>query len=224
MKPLHCATRIVVSLLALAAPSAALAQTDTAAPATQSRTTDTPLDRFGIVDGAQLQFSSEFEDEKLTLGVELPTGASQEYRFSLVASRPLGEDEDAVPTNLDALANGTTITLRGGRFRLGLAEPDTVAREIFRDAQAACEAERRQATQPAGDEAAPPRPCTEPNYVVRTYGRRRYREYLSHLIPYGATDIGFEASVGFTDFEWVDPATFAPREERRTSWGGVGSP
>ncbi|HEX8573877.1 MAG TPA: hypothetical protein VF759_14125 [Allosphingosinicella sp.] len=195
-----------------------------AAPAgAQERTPDTPLDRFGLIEGEQLQFTSGTEEDKLTFGVSLPTGPSQKSIFSLLVSTPFKSDDGVLPSSLDALANGTTATLRWGRFGLGTPDPDERAVEISKQAIAECKA-RRANPNPGDDPNLTVAGCeTEPNNnIVRNYAKARYREFLAHIIHSDATDFGFEASVGFNDFEWIDPATFAPQKERRTGWSVTG--
>lgn len=211
MRALHAGTPFAALFLCAAIPCGALAQ---------KRTPDTPVDRFGIVEGAQLQFSAEKKDDKITLGLALPTGASQENSFALVVSTPFNGKDRVLPASLDALASGTTATLRWGRFGMGMPDPDARAIEISDQAVRACEARRRspQSGDPPGLKAEG---CaSEPNNnIVHAYDPARYREYLAHIIHRDATDYGVEATVGFTDFDWIDQGTFSERKERRTSWG-----
>ena len=229
MTQLHTATMLpVLGLLLASQPAQAhqaaenAGQPAAADPVTQHtdgaarlpvRATDTSADRFGIFNGEQLQISTGTDDDTLTLRAELPTGPSQANSFSLVASAPLHGGDNAMPASLDALANGSKLTLRFGHFGLPTPDPDPVAVGIVADARAAC----LQAV-PEAERAARARCRNDSNFVVHQYGLARYREYLWHTIPAGATDWGFDGTIGINDFEWVDPATRGSHRDRHTDW------
>jgi hypothetical protein len=185
------------------------AEGSAAAPA---RSIETPADRFGAAAGEQIQFSAGTEDEMVTFRAELPTGSAVPLRFSLVGSVPLNNDDDAMPTSLDSLANGSKLTLRIGHFGLGAAIPDTVAEGIATNAVAACKADPENAAPARQDR------CEETNYATRTYARSRYREYLWHTVPRGATDWGLDLSLGINEFLWTDPVTFGPQKSQEVDW------
>jgi hypothetical protein len=113
-----------------------------------------------------------------------------------------------LPSSLDSLANGSRVTLSWGHFGVGDADEDSVATEIANTAQQACK----------DAEGVDDLDCTNSGYYVHTYALPRYREYLFHTIPAGATDFGFDATIGINDFEWVDPATLGQRREQHTDW------
>lgn len=174
--------------------------------AQQDRGTDTPADRFGAVQGEELQVSTGTEDNALTFRAALPTGPSQTNSFSLILSTPLN-DEEAMPASLDALANGSKATLRWGRFTLGIPKEDAIASRIAEAAIAVCEQKEPEQSR-----------CKDSGYAVRTHDRTNYRRYLAHTIPNGATDFGVDATVGINDFEWVNATTFLPQKKRHTDW------
>ena len=175
--------------------------------AQQDRGTDTPADRFGAVQGEELQVSTGTEDNALTFRAALPTGPSQTNSFSLIVSTPLNDDEEAMPASLDALANGSKLTLRWGRFSLGIPKEDAVATRIAEDAEEICKREEPDKLD-----------CTNSGYAVRNHDKPNYRRYLAHTLPNGATDYGIDATVGINDFEWVDPTTLLPQKKRHTDW------
>lgn len=104
-------------------PFPAFALQPEAGDATPGRSIETPADRFGFGQGEQIQFSVGTEEQTVTFRAELPTGPATPWRFSLIGSAPLDNDDDAMPESLDALANGTRLTLRAGHFWLGAAAP-----------------------------------------------------------------------------------------------------
>ena len=182
----------------------------------------TPLDRFGFVEGSQFQVSTGTDDDNATLSIKLPTGESQRDSFSLIASTPIHGGDDNLPASLDALANGARVTLRWGRFNIGLASPNDRAETMFRAAQRRCvsdhpEVSAQVATSFGGI-------CNEPGTVVHNYpatGSRagsQTRELNANTLTSGATDFGFEATVGINDFEWRSPTTLALQTERHTDW------
>lgn len=167
-------------------------------------------DRFGLFTGEHLQISTGTDDDNLTLRFALPTGAAMEHRFALTASTPLHGDDRALPASLDALANGTRVTLSWGYTRLPIFDPDPVAVEIGDAAVRECQRKEPQE-----------RRCTQQNYAVTHHIPERYFEYRAHSIP-AVWDFGANATVGINDFEWVDPTTLAPRTDRRTDWSVAG--
>jgi hypothetical protein len=185
--------------------------------AAAERTSDAPLDRFGPIGGAHLQLDAAAKDKTGTVALELPAGPSQEWRFGLILSTPLDDNNEGRPANLDGLANGTKLTLRVGRFDIPAAiAPDLRAREIEGEAIRTCEFERRN---PApGDKVLPVEGCrTEPISNI-VHAAHRVREYNAHLLPYDATDYGLEAAVGVKDFKFLDPMTLAKGQSRKTQW------
>lgn len=173
----------------------------------QERETDTPADRFGAVQGEELQVSTSTEDSALTFRAELPTGPSQTNSFQLILSTPLNDDEDNKPASLDALANGSKVTLRWGRFELGDPTDTPYTLELEREAVEDCE-----------EEEADDSLCDDAGEAVRKYRKTEYRRYLAQKIPNGATDYGIDATVGINDFEWVDATTLLPQKKRHTDW------
>lgn len=196
MKPIGIRATLPALLLAASAPALA-----------QERGTDTPADRFGAVEGEELQVSTSTEDSALTFRAELPTGPSQTNRFQLILSTPIQDNEDAKPASLDALANGTKVTLRWGRFELGNPTDTPYTLELEREAVAACEEEEEDDSN-----------CDDAGEAVRKYRKSEYRRYLRQKVPNGATDIGLDATVGINDFEWVDPTTLLPQKKQHTDW------
>ena len=174
------------------------------------RQTDTPADRFGFVAGEQLQVTTGTEDDNLTFRIALPTGPAMASRFSLAVATPIHDDDQAKPASLDALANGTRITLSWGYFAVNVGRPGREAQDIERDAQARCRAE---------DEN--PDRCRNTGYAVYHYSRRDNPRY-QRLIGTGATDFGIDATLGINDFEWIDPVTLLPQEARETDWSVTG--
>ena len=214
---------LTAAALGLAAPPALALQSDgNATGRTQGREVDTPADRFGIAVGEQIQFSAGTEDETVTFRAELPTGPAMPLRFSLVGSVPLNNDDDAMPTSLDSLANGSKLTLRVGHFGLRPADPDQVAEDIVNDSRRECVRIRQSGTNaiPAVSHEEATRQCQgmSTNPLVHTYRLERYREYLRHTIPTGATDVGLDLSVGINEFQWTDPVTFGPQKSQEVDW------
>lgn len=190
-------------------------------PAFAQRAPDAPLERFGPIGGARLQLNAGTDDDNGTIALELPQGPSQEWRFGLILSAPLNDEDEAEPATLDGLAGGTNLTLRIGRFDIPAANPpDSRAREIEGEAIEECEQRRRNPATGAASE--PVEGCrTEPvSNVVARY-TRDVREYNAHLLPYDATDYGFELSVGLRDFDFIDPVTLAEQEDRKTQWSAA---
>lgn len=181
-----------------------------------------PVDRFGSIGGLGLQLNADSEDERGSVALELPLNRTQPYRFALILSSPLNDDDIAMPATLDGLANGTKLTLRVGRFELFpfVGEPDARAQEIADVAIANCRI-RRAAEQASADEI---RGCeTEPiSNIVRSDNRSRVREFHAMQIPRAPRDFGFEASVSRLDFEFIDPATLAAQSDRKVQWSVSG--
>lgn len=210
MKTMHAA----VALLSIggnaltASPVAGQQAADTAIQ--PARANPAPVDRFGLFDGQQLEVSTGTDDDKLTFRAALPTGPAIMSRFSLSVSTPLHGGDQAMPASLDALANGSRVTLSWGYFGLPLPDPDPIAEGIANEAMRLCAADKP-------DE----RRCQQPHYAVVHYKPENYFQFRSHSIP-GAWDFGLDATVGINDFEWVDPATLMSRKDRRTDWSAAG--
>lgn len=179
----------------------------------------TPLDRFGFLNGSQLQVTTGSDDDNLSFAIKLPTGPSQRDTFSLIASTPLHRGDGAMPASLDALANGSRVTARWGRFEIGRALPNARAEATARQAQQRCIAAHPDDPDPTSQMAGV---CTDPNEMVHTYFPALYRRYLADTLTSGATDVGLEATVGINDFEWIDPATFGRQQARHTDWSVAG--
>lgn len=177
--------------------------------ASTNRTTDTPADRFGFFEGQQLQVSTGTDDDNLTFRIALPAAPSMADRFSLKVSTPLHGADNAMPASLDALANGTKVTLSWGHFGFPTFHPDDTARTISQRAQTACrQAEPGQIN------------CDDTGYATRHHARRLYPQYLRHSLS-NATDFGVEATVGINDFEWTDPTTGMAQQMRHTDWSAA---
>ena len=205
------ATLLFVSGLALTVGPARSQQPDASAQPPQrpaAEVTPPPADRFGVFDGGQLQLESGTEDDKLTFRIGLPTGPALSSHFSASVSTPLQGDDETRPASLDALANGTRLTLSWGYFDVPTYDPDEKAVEIEQRAQEACAND--------DDEPAPDR-CRDTAYAVWNHARSDWLAYRRHSMS-AATDFGFDATFGFNDFEWFDRASLLPREERRTDW------
>jgi hypothetical protein len=196
-------------LCSLAALAAAMPVTQSAtAEPVRGRAADTPADRFGVPEGEELQLSAGTDDKNATLRLALPTGPSQANSFSLVLATPIAGLKDAKPASLDALANGSRVTLRWGHFGLVPPVEDPVASSIASAAKAACEAEKG-----AGSGS-----CKDSGANIHNYDLEDYRRYLAHIFPAGATDYGLDATVGVNDFDWVDSRTLIPQQARHTDW------
>lgn len=207
----------VIGLVVGAAPAAAI---QTSAPAAESpppplpRDTDAPADRFGFVEGEQLQISTGTDDDKLTFRAALPTGPSMASRFALSMSTPLHGGDNAMPASLDALANGSRVTLSWGYFDLRVGRPDAIWARIRDRARRRC-----MAAEPAPDPTEDR--CMDSNYAMVRYDPENRPLEQRRTSP-GATDFGIDATVGINDFEWVDPVTLTPQKARRTDWSIAG--
>jgi hypothetical protein len=169
-------------------------------------TNPAPPDRFGLFDGGHLTVSAGQEEDELTFKVALPTGPSLASRFSLSASTPLQDDDQSLPADLDALANGTRVTLSWGYFQVPVSDPDQEAIRIEQRAQAAC-----RAAQPGQLR------CDDTAFAVWNYARTDWVRYQRHSMG-AATDFGIDATVGINDFEWVDATTLLPQKKQHTDW------
>lgn len=199
---------LTASGAAFAAPPTTLTQL-VSERASTNRTVDTPADRFGFFEGQQLQVSTGTDDDNLTFRIALPASPSMADRFSLKVSTPLHGGDNAMPASLDALANGTRVTLSWGRFGFPTFRPDDRARAISQQAQTACRrAEPGQIN------------CDDTGYATRHHARRLYPQYLSHSLS-AATDFGVEATAGINDFEWTDPVTGTTQQARHTDWSAA---
>jgi hypothetical protein len=176
------------------------------------RVADTPADRFGVPAGEELQLSAGSDDKNVTLRLALPTGPSQADSFSLVLATPIAGLKDAKPASLDALANGSRLTLRWGHFGLAPPQEDPVAHAIAVSAMNACQSAEGQ------DSGA----CRDSGHAIHKYDLPEYRRYLVHTLPTGATDYGIDASVGINDFDWSDPRTLIPQHARHSDWSVAG--
>jgi hypothetical protein len=188
----------------------AIAQQGAATSSSASRRIDTPADRFGFFEGEQLQVSNGTDDDNMTFRIALPTGPAIADRFSLSMATPLHGGDEAMPASLDALANGTRVTLSWGHFQFPSFHENEVTTRIAADAQVAC-----RAAEP-GDIN-----CNNTGYAVRNHAGSLYPRYLSHGLS-SATDYGLEATVGINDFEWTDPVARTPQQARRTDWSVAG--
>jgi hypothetical protein len=207
----------LLSTLALCTAGVAAAQTGEAPPAPPqaprgARETDTPADRFGFVDGQQLQIATGTDDDKLTFRMALPTNPSVPTRFSLAVSTPLEGGDDAMPASLDALANGTRVTLSVGYFDLRIGRPSEAAAERRAEARRRC----REAPAEAATVNTPQDNCRRASYALQHYDPGGLA-FDRRDMP-GATDYGLDATVGINDFEWIEAATMLPQQERRTDW------
>lgn len=179
-------------------------------PPAVPRATDGPADRFGAVRGGQLQVSTGTDDGQLTFRVALPDLPSTSSRFSLSASTPLHNDDDAMPASLDALANGSRVTLSWGYFDIRVGRPNEAQRRVEDRASRTCWNAPRREDNLDGER------CDDSNYAMQWYDRTNYRKNQRGYPA--ATDFGIDASIGFNDFEWFDRVALLPREERRTDW------
>ena len=181
------------------------------------------LDRFGAVGGPQLQLNASTDDESGSIALELPTGPTQSTRFAFILSTPVREGaDDAMPADLDGLANGTSLTLRVGRFLLHpfSGDPPALARSIAANAREECRRKRRLEEQ---SEEAIAGCTTEPvSNMVGIYRAGRAREYEALLEPRPPRDLGFEISVGVNDFDFINPIILAEDSERHVQWSVSG--
>jgi hypothetical protein len=213
----------ILAPIALATTPAA-GQTGTPVPAAAAQgSAPTPLDRFGFLQGSQFQVSTGTDDDNATLSIKLPSGPSQRDIFSLVASTPIHGDDNALPASLDALANGSRVTLRWGRFEIGRAVPNPRAIAIYERARQRC-LTAHQDDQNAGQVGGI---CSgRSDALVHDYpppgSPPETRAFNAALLTSGATDYGLDATVGINDFEWVSPTTLAHHTEQHTDWSVAG--
>lgn len=123
-----------------------------------------------------------------------------------------------MPASLDALANGTRVTLSVGHFDVRVGRANAARRRGEDRARRLC----RQAPAEAQTVNTPQDRCAVGPYAMRVYDRENFAFYQANTPTPAATDFGFEASVGFNDFEWFDRVSLVPREERRTDWSVAG--
>lgn len=171
---------------------------------------DTTADRFGFFEGEQLQVTTGTEDDNLTFRIALPTGPATESRFSLSLATPLQGGGDNMPASLDALANGSRITLSWGYFPLR-TNRDTDSDGIYERAREKCLAK----PDPA------PLQCDVSTHAVYHHYRENWLRYL-RLTTLNVTDWGVDATLGINEFEWVDPVTLTPQKAQRTDWSVAG--
>lgn len=198
-----------ISLSIATAPPAAAYQAEEARR--ERPKADTPADRFGFFEGEQLQVTTGTDEDNLTFRIALPTGPAMQSRFSLRLSTPLQGGENNMPASLDALANGSRVTLSWGYFPLRVNRGNAESREIIRVAQEACLAK------PDPN----PSQCSVSTYAIRNYAEDDYLRYV-RLTTRGVTDWGLDATLGINDFEWVDPATLSPQKAQHTDWSVAG--
>lgn len=213
----------VAALGALGAPVSAQA-TDSPVQAVSSdkapaREPDAPADRFGMIDGGQLQITSGTEEDNATFRIALPTAPSMATRFSLALSRPLDADDKAMPASLDALANGTRVTLSLGYFEVRVGRPDAARKRMNERARRLCRLApaERETVNTERDQ------CKVGPYAVNKYLDAADRAfYQQQTLTPPATDFGIDATVGFNDFEWLDATTLLPQKKRHTDWSVAG--
>jgi hypothetical protein len=177
--------------------------------------TDATADRFGMIDGGQLQITTGTEEDNATFRIALPAAPSMATRFSLALSRPLDDDDEAMPASLDALANGTRVTLSAGYFDVRIRRPDAARSRMQNRARRLCR--QAEPVTPATEHPERNR-CGDDVYAMETYDPTNFRFFQGQTPTPAATDYGIEATVGFNDFEWFDRVALVPREERRTDW------
>ncbi|HST36725.1 MAG TPA: hypothetical protein VLK25_08875 [Allosphingosinicella sp.] len=199
---------MLVPLAGLAGLSAPASAQETGATVPVQREADTPADRFGFIDGAQLQVTSGTDEDNLTFRIALPASPSMASRFSLTLATPLQGDEEAMPASLDALANGTRATLSWGYFDVRVIRPDAEIHELRARARRLCREREPAETRPR---------CRDSAFAMRKYGSDDAALDRRRTTP-AATDFGIQATAGFNDFEWVDPVSLLPQEDRRTDW------
>lgn len=190
--------------------SPAWAAPDPSTEVAPPREIDTPADRFGFIEGEQLQVSSGTDDDNLTFRVGLPVGPSMANRFSLTVATPLHGADDQMPASLDALANGTRATLSWGYFDLKVGRPDQIAMRLRQRAMRICRVREPGEVR-----------CRNSAYAMNKYDKKNADMEQRHSGP-GATDFGIDATVGFNDFEWIDTASLLPQKARRTDWSVAG--
>jgi hypothetical protein len=211
VRALQCALK-ALPLTGLALLGVAAAAQPPEQEATAERETETPADRFGFVDGAQLQVTTGTDEGNLTFRAALPAGPSQASRFSLSASTPLQGDEEAMPASLDALANGTRVTVSWGYFDVNVVRPDASIRQLRDEAKQLCRLREPIATRSR---------CRDSAFAIARHAPENMN-LDRRATTRAATDFGVEATVGFNDFEWLDRVAGLPREERRTDWSVAG--
>ena len=207
----------VIGLGLASAPAAAQEAAQTPAPAAAAPSqppADGPADRFGDFRGGQVQVSTGTDDDNWTFRVALPDLPSTSSRFSLSASTPLHGGDKAMPASLDALANGSRVTLGWGYFDVPVSCPDETQVVWERQAKRRCWRAPRRADNPDGTQ------CDVSSYAMRWYDTANYRRNQRRY-P-GATDFGIDATVGINEFEWVDPVTFGRQTARHTDWSLAG--
>lgn len=205
-----CAGIILVASLAGIGEPISAQETTPDAPG--QREPDTTADRFGFIDGAQLQVTSGTDEGNLTFRVALPAGPSEASRFSLTVATPLQGNEEVMPASLDALANGTRATLSWGYFDVRVIRPDAQVRELRARARRTCfnlePLETRQR-------------CADSVFAMQKYSPGDVAFDRQRTTP-AATDFGIQATAGFNDFEWADRISLLPQKDRRIDWAVAG--
>lgn len=252
MKKWHASTIAMAASLTSLSPGLALAQGgigqgDVPPP-------QTPLDRFGPLGSQQVQLSAGTEDDAASVALELmrwriaPASGGSVSRatdtLNVIVSTPMNGGDEAQPATLDGLANGTRLTLRGGRWQTYAARTHSPeADRIYQRAQTVCRDEanaiheRRLAelVQPTPPDAlaavealhrADLKECDDPaggsGNLIAEHLPGEERRYQALLRPADARQFGFEVSVGRNRFEFLDPATLAEDSERHLQWSARG--
>jgi hypothetical protein len=214
-----------------------------------------PTDRFGGISAQQIEVTAGTGDDSASIGLQLSgerklrdgkanTVTAYFEQFSMIVSTPFDGKNDAAPTTLDGLANGTKLTLRWGQFG-GSARLDIAAdaERIFEEAQAICrgkagdhfirssadlgpnpDPEQRTAVEKARDDEI--KECNNPENgsesLIVTHLSGKLGAYHEAQLPGDSFDWGFETAVGYKKFDYVDPTTLAAHDARKAQFSAKG--
>jgi hypothetical protein len=175
------------------------------------------------VSGIQLNASSNSTQATLNLAGQFANG----WGLSVTTSSPLSmgttssggnSATNANIASLDGLANGFALKAKIGRFRMAGYDTGSAAQNAIRDAAfARCSQKMREAKGVTADSAG--RLCDSMKFseVIRTYAgttksesEHLFKEYHdAHFAHATAWTYGAQAGLGYNDFTYYHPSTFA---------------
>ncbi len=253
--------KAVTSAIGCAALALCLVPTGVAAQESAAATTELegeqtshltgPIDRFGLLGDQQAEITAGTADDRATLAFAIGSWdlrPSQEGNavtkgvesLNFIISTPLGGEGEANGSSFSDLTNGTTMTIRWGRFVMSAR----------RDATLEAQAIEQRATQKCLDKTAAtfgarlralgasPDPqrvaaleterqgalnqCRDPDggfgNLIQAYLPTEERDYLRGIFASAPYDLGVEATVGRTKFKYVDPLTLTELSDRKIEW------
>jgi hypothetical protein len=162
--------------------------------------------------------------------------------LNLTVSTPWDGEGDASPASLDGFAGGTSakleyVLIKSPRATMPSANALAITDKAIGICKGKANTEFERLKEELRDPASPAyaaalanlnkqhqeqlKACDEadPDDVIASHLPGRLREYTAELFPSDTGAFGLHATIGYDKFSYVDPATLAKGEDKKTGWG-----